>query len=280
MVKTIKPNPHLPLLVTGYILFSLLVLTTLLSTTIPFGRMLFDPRVLHDNVAIIAISLTIGAILPALVGYSIGSQSVKTKSKSSHHFNGVLLGMLGYWLMVYWAVFIPIPETLFNDQNIRIVIVNLLPIIDVAIVTTIITIMHIRSRKAKQDILDYWPFSVFLIASILVLPLWTLVNNIATNTISYFSFFSIAIVVVLGFISYLSLRKTRLSTYRKLLWATVSISIALISMDVSDQLVNAIGVYLQPYSTAETQLNGSLVGYGVALIGWVIYWSKQARVLR
>ncbi|MFY9228043.1 MAG: hypothetical protein WAO28_01810 [Candidatus Microsaccharimonas sp.] len=280
MVKTKKHIPHIPLVVTGYILFSLLVLTTLLSTTIPFGRMLFDPRVLHGNVVVITVSLTIGAILPALIGYIIGNYSVKSKSKLSHHFNGVLLGILGFWLMVYWAVFMPIPDAFFTDQNMRISVLNVLPAISVAIITTILAIMHIRSRNAKQDILEYWPFSVLLIASILVLPLWSLLNSIVTNSVSFYSLVTLAIVIVLGFISYVTLRKTRISRYYKLLWSIVSISVVFVSMYLSNQLANAAAVYLQPYPTMETQLIVSCVGYVIALTGWIIYWSKQAKALR
>jgi hypothetical protein len=280
MVKTKKQSVHSPLVTTGYILFFLLVLATLFSTTIPFGRMLFDPRVLYGNVAIITISLTIGAILPALIGYIIGSYSVKSKNKLSHNFNGVLLGILGFWLMTSWAVMITIPDAVFADQNVRMLSLNVLPAIAVAIIATTVSIVHTRSRNAKQDILEYWPYAVLLIASILVLPVWSLINNIATNSVNLYSFVSLVIILVLGLISYIALRRTPLSRYRKLLWSAVSISVLFIAMYISNQLVNAMVVYLQPYLTAEAQLDASLVGYVIALIGWAIYWFKQARTLR
>jgi hypothetical protein len=280
MVKTKKQSVHSPLVTTGYILFFLLVLATLFSTTIPFGRMLFDPRVLYGNVAIITISLTIGAILPALIGYIIGSYSVKSKNKLSHNFNGVLLGILGFWLMTSWAVMITIPDAVFADQNVRMLSLNVLPAIAVAIIATTVSIVHTRSRNAKQDILEYWPYAVLLIASILVLPVWSLINNIATNSVNLYSFVSLVIILVLGLISYIALRRTPLSRYRKLLWSAVSISVLFIAMYISNQLVNAMVVYLQLYLTAEAQLDASLVGYVIALIGWAIYWFKQARTLR
>lgn len=270
----------MPLVVTGYILFFLLVLTTLFSTTIPFGRMLFDPRVLHGNVAIITVALTVGAILPVLLGYIIGSYSVKSKSKAIHHFNGVLLGILGFWLMTYWAVLVTIPDTLFTDQNVRIIALNLLPAIGVAIITTILAIMHVRSRNAKQDIIEYWPFALLLIVAILALPLWSLVNNIVTNSISFYSFVTIGIVVVLGLVSYIALRKTHLTKYRKIMWSAVSISIAFVAGYVSYVLVGAIAVYLDPRPTMETQTIETWIGYIVALIVWIIYCSKQVKALR
>ena len=280
MVKATKKNVHAPLITIGYLLFSLLIVATLLSTTIPFGRMLFDPRVLHFNVAVSAIALTIGAILPALLGYIIGSQSVKSRSKASHHFSGILFGLLGYWLMTSWAMLIMIPSELFSDQNVRITLINLLPGICVAIITTILAVAHVRSRQAKQDVLEYKPFSVLLIASILVMPLWSLVNNIATNSINVYSFVSLAIVVVLGAISYVSLRKVKLSRYSKMVWSAVSVSIAFVAMYVSFQLVYSIATYLNATPTMETQSVVSGVGFILGLVGWIVYWSKQVRTLR
>ena len=280
MVKTAKKNLHSPLIITGYILFTLLIVSTLLSTTIPFGRMLFDPRVLHFNVAVSAIALTIGAVLPVLLGYIIGSQSVKSKSKSSHHFSGILFGLLGYWLMTSWAVLIMIPSDLFSDQNTRIVLLNLLPGIGVAIITTILAIAHVRSRQAKQEVLEYKPFSVLLIASILIVPLWSLVQNVITNSVNVYSFVSLAIVIFLGAISYASLRKTGLSRYRKMVWSAISVSVVFVTMYVSYQLVYSIANYLNSRPTMEDQAMVSIIGFVLALVGWIIYWLKQVKALR
>lgn len=280
MVKTKNHTVHLPLVVTGYTLFSLLVIATLLSTTIPFGRMLFDPRILHFNVAVTAIALTIGSILPILLGYIIGNYSVKSKSKLTHHFNGILLGLLGYWMMTSLAVLITIPDALLPDPNMRIVFFNLFPGIGVAVITAILAILHIRSRYAKQDILEYRPFSILLVGIIFVLPLWLLVNDIVTNTVSLYSFVSLAIVAVLGSISYVSLRKTQLSNHRKLMWSAISISVLSITMYASSQLVYAVAHYLDSRPTTEAQVIVSLVGFTIALAGWVLYWSKQVKVLR
>ncbi len=280
MIKTKNRTIHLPLVVVGYTLFSLLVIATLLSTTIPFGRMLFDPRVLHFNVAVTAIALTVGSVLPVLVGYIIGNYSVKSKSKLSHHFNGILLGLLGYWMMTSLAVLITIPDGLFTDYNMRIVFFNLFPGIGIGVITTILAILHVRSRYAKQDILEYRPFSVVLIVLIFILPVWSLVNNIITNTVNVYSFVSLAIIFVLGLISYASLRKVRFSKYRRLVWSAISVSVVFVAMYISFQLIYAIATYLDPRPTMESQAIVSLVGFILALVGWVIYWKKQVKVLR
>lgn len=280
MVKTKNKSTQHPLVITGYVLFALLVISVLLSTTIPFGRMLFDPRVLHNNVALITIALTVGAILPVLVGYIIGDHSVRSKSRLSHHFNGVLFGLLAYWLMMLLSVFVLIPSELPIGYNAKIILINLVPSLGVTIATTILAIAHVRSRVVKQDILDYKPFSVMLITSILVLPVWSLVHDIVTNSVGYYSFLSPAIIVVLGLIAYASLRKTSLASYSKVVWSAVAVSVAFMTAYVVSQLVYAIAMYIDARPTMESQLVVSAVGLALALAGWIFYWSKQVKLLR
>jgi len=280
MVKTKKTNPHSPLVITGYILFALLIVAVLLSTTIPFGRMLFDPRVLRNNVAVITVALTVGAILPVFVGYMIGDHSVKSKSRLSHHFSGILFGLLAYWLMTLMSVLVLIPNELSMGYNARIILINLIPSIGVAFITTILAIAHVRSRQAKHDVLEYKPFSVVLISSIAVLPIWSLVNNIVTNSVNLYTFVSPAIIIGLGLVSYVSLRKTRLSKYGRLTWSVISISVAFVAIYVTSQLVDTVATYIDARPTMESQLIVSGIGLILALAGWIFYWSKQVKSLR
>ena len=280
MVKTKKTNPHSPLVITGYILFALLIVAVLLSTTIPFGRMLFDPRVLRNNVAVITVALTVGAILPVFVGYMIGDHSVKSKSRLSHHFSGILFGLLAYWLMTLMSVLVLIPNELSMGYNARIILINLIPSIGVAFITTILAIAHVRSRQAKHDVLEYKPFSVVLISSIAVLPIWSLVNNIVTNSVNLYTFVSPTIIIGLGLVSYVSLRKTRLNKYGQSAWSAISISVAFVAIYVMSQLVDTVATYIDARPTMESQLIVSGIGLILALAGWIFYWSKQVKSLR
>ena len=81
MIKTKKKNIHAPLVITGYVLFALLVIATLASTTIPFGLLLFNPKVMHVNVAVFLVAFTVGTLLPVVLGYIVGDHSIKTKNK-------------------------------------------------------------------------------------------------------------------------------------------------------------------------------------------------------
>ncbi len=281
MTKTKKTNIHLPLVVTGYVMFSLLVIGTLISTTIPFGIILFHPKVLHYNVAVMLIAFTVGALLPVLLGYVIGGHSVKTKSKLNHHFTGMLFGLLSYWIMILLSVFITLPAEFSQDnRNASLVIMNLLPSVGVAVIASILAVGHVRSRHAKKDIIGYRPFSALLMASIVGLSLWSLIQNVMTNSVSVYSFVPLVIVAVIGLVTYATLRKVELNKYDKVAWVAVSISVLFVAMFVSPQFVFAISNYLLPRSTMETQILESVAAYGFALAGWIVYWSKQVKALR
>lgn len=281
MTKTKNKNTHLPLVATGYILFSLLVIATLISTTIPFGMLFLNPNAMHYNVAITLTALTLGTLLPALLGYIIGDHSVKTKNKLSHHFTGVLFGLLAYWIMILLTVLIATPlEFSESNRNVNLLIVNLTPSIGVVVISAILATAHIRSRQANQDIIKYKPFSTLLIASVVILPLWSLIQNIITNSVSMYTFMPFIIVTVAGFISYVSLGKAKLNAYDKAIWSAVSVSVLFVAIFIMPQLVSATSNSLIPKATMGMQALLNWTSFALALAGWALYWLKQAKSLR
>ena len=279
MVKTKNKNIHIPLVITGYTLFSLLLISVFFSTTLPWTSILSHPNSIKINAVIAMISLTIGALLPVVVGYVIGDHSVKSKSKLGHHFNGMLFGLFAYWFMILTSAFIAIPSHLFPDNNVRLVLANLLPGICVAIVASVIAVIHVRSKQAKLDVLEYKPFVLVFIASIIAMPLLSVINNIATNSVNVFTFFTPLVTVVVGLIAYLTVRKLNLSNSQKFGWSAVSLSVLFVTVFVMNLLESAIMSYLwQP--SAEVQAISVWVAFTIAIAGWILYWTYQTRVLR
>lgn len=280
MTKTQKINIHSPLVTTGYILFTLLIVAVILSTVIPFGKMLFDPRVLHYNVALFTIALTIGALLPATLGYVIGGTSIRSKSKLSHHFNGVVFGLLAYWIMMIVSAFVSIPsEHLVTSPGVRAVLVNLLPSIGVAIISTVLAVAHVRSRQTKQDIIEFKPFSVVLVASIVLLPVWSLVNNILTQNVGWYSFMPLAITVVIGVLSYATLHRSKLSPTNKVAWSAVSVSVTYVALFILSEFTIGVSYYVNAIPTMEFQAIVSSVGWVLAFVVWSTYWYRQVKSL-
>lgn len=167
--------------------------------------------------------------VPAVVGYIIGDHSVKSKSKLSHHFNGMLFGLFAYWCMVLTTVFITVPTQLFPDTNARLALVNVLPGIFVAIVASVIAGMHVRSKQATLDVLEYRPFVLVFVASIIAMPLLGVINNIVTNSVTVFTFFTPFITLLFGLISYVTLNTSKLSSLQKSAWSAVSLSVLFVA---------------------------------------------------
>lgn len=280
MVKTKKINPQFPLVVSGYILFALLIIEVLLSTTIPFGRMLFDPRTLHYNVALFMVALTVGALLPTLLGYIVGGHSIKSKTKISHHFNGMLFGLLAFWIMTTFSVIVLIPTDYFAlSLTARVLLINLLPSIAVAIITSILAISHVRSRQAKRDILEYKPYSILLIGLIILLPVWSLINSIFTQSVNIYSFVPFILFVVLGAVSYTTLRNSKLNIFTKITWSAVSVSLAYVALFVLFQFVTGLSYYINERPSMEFMAIVDNTGYIMGLIVWIIFWRAQAKSL-
>lgn len=157
---------------------------------------------------------------------------------------------------------------------------NLLPSVGIGVVTTALAIAHVRSTRAGHDLLEYKPFAITLIISIIAMPIISLGNNIVTNSINVYSFVSLCIVVLLGLVSYVSLAKARLTAFVRLAWATVSVSVLFVALYVSFILESGITGYLMLYPTMEAQAAGGAIATVLALAGWLVYWILQVKALR
>lgn len=275
--KTTALSAYRPLVITGYTLFALLLVSVIFSTIIPFGTILFRPEnVQRFNVGLFLITLTIGALLPTILGYSIGDRAIKTKHRMSHHFNGMLFGLLAFWIMIT-------PMSLSGDllaefPNVRLIVQNLIPSIAVVIVTSLLAIAHARSRQAQYDLIEYKPFSITLIVAILSLPIASIrlyiSSDVDTSTVLPF-----VIPLVLGLISYATLWRSNLTQLGKITWAAVSVSVGFVASYILGQLIPSVAFFFNTTPSAEEQMIISNVSLMVACIGWAIYWVMQVRVL-
>lgn len=273
-------NIQRPLIVAGYSLFVLLVITTLIGTTIPFTALLFNPKVIHYNVAITVVALTIGALLPTLLGYFIGDRAVKTKSKSSRHFTGVLFGLLSYWIMILLSVLITIPMgAAMESGNVDLIVASVIPSLGVAIAAAFLAVAHLKSRHAKKEILQYKPFSFALIIVTVGLPLFSLMQSIVFGTINLYSFEPILLLLAVGVISYVSLRGVKLSMGEKMTWVAVSVSVLFAATFVLPQIINTVG-YMFNVRSIELLNVINYLGLASAVLVWAMYWLKQLKTLR
>ena len=269
-------------IIAGYTLFALTVLSIIISTVYPFGSMLFNPLVRHWNVSVLLVALTAGAILPTLLAYVIGDGSVRSKSKTSHHFNGIMFGLLSYWLVDF--VFVPVDilnaALSSSSTNLRVLVVNAAPIIAVVVITSILALAHVRGRYSKKDVIEYKPFQILLLAAILLPAIGNYVIEIANYGFSPYPTIQLAIIVVFGIISYLTLHKTKLSQALKLTWAAVSVSILHIALYVFMQLASGATIFVfHANFSNETYMVLNYIVSALAVLCWVVYWRMTVRGL-
>lgn len=279
MANTKKNNIYVPLVVAGYALFLLLVLSVFMSTTLPRLSILSYPGAIKINALVAMVSLTIGALLPVVVGYCVGDHSIKSKSKLSHHFNGILFGLLAYWYMILTAAFTAIPSALYIDNNARLILANILPSVGVAIIASVIAVMHVRSKQSKLDVLEYIPFVLLLVLTIITLPLLSVINNFATQSVNLYTFFTPISIVLFALIAYSSIRGLKTSGLYKAAWVAVSLSVLFLTIFVMNLFESAIVSYMGEPSQ-EIQATGGWVALVATIVGWAVYWLYQTKALR
>lgn len=281
MAKIKTKNSHTPLVFIAYVLFALLIVSIILSTLIPFGGLLFTPRVLYWNVILLTVFLVVGAILPVLIGYFVGDQSVKSKSKLTHHFNGVLFGLLAYWMMTIVSMIMSIQSDYFmQSPNWGVIIQNVVPSAVIALVTCSLAVAHVRGRQARQDILDYKPYSALLITLTLLAPvIWSLPGIFLNQDYSLYPIVQLVITLIIGAVSFISLQKTAMSLYSKIVWSAVSITVAYVAVYVFLQLIPSVSNYFVQISSIQQQDIENILGWALAFICWIVYWIFQVRFL-
>lgn len=278
MIKKQTDNIYKPLVITGYILYGLLVISTLTSATIPFGFMLFNPDIIKMNAATAMIALTLGSVLPMLLGYLAGDHAVRTKSRWAHHFNGVLFGLLAYWLMISGAFFINLPYDTW-PQNVTMIVRALLPSAIIATVCGLLAIMHVRSKLAKYDVLSYRPFSVLITAFAGLILGTSSLQVVFSGSSELFVYLTTGIILFTGFVAYVSASKARLDVWWKVSWAAISISVISVASFVFAQLTNSIFQYVAPHPTYDYYIVTTIIS-SLATIGlWCVYWHFQSKAL-
>jgi len=106
-----------------------------------------------------------------------------------------------------------------------------------------------------------------------------LLANIVAQEVSVYSFMALATALVPGIISYLSLRKSKLKPFTKVVWSAVSVTVAFVAMYVAYPLASSILNYVVPMSSMELQATVGGAAWIVALVGWAVYWYLQVKAL-
>jgi len=256
----------------GYSLFVAALVTVMVSTVIPLSKILFNPASMHLNVITMLLSFVAAAIVPFIVAYVIGDKTTRTKNRVTHHYNGILFGVVAYWLSMFFS-FIgsstvepirqAIPEFWLST------VVNSWPILaNILIITIIAMSYHSRTQKAGESVLQYRPYQLLLLSSV--------VATIAPSQLyladgyQFVSLLYVAIPALIIGISYVVLRKTHPSKLSRLSSAVVALSFGIITMGFAGQLTMSTNGILTILA----------ITGGVGLAAWVLYLWLIARLAR
>ena len=269
-------------IIAGYVLFALLVITVALSTVLPWGQLFFAPHVKRLSVVVSFIALSAGAILPAFLAYFVANNAITSKRPQTHHFNGVLFGLLAYWLISFFSLFdqpfLPDGNSTIS-LNLRLVLANFLPVAGVTLVVLVIAFFYARRHMGSLTLINYKPYWVTLVALMLFTMIGTVVYGYLTHTANIFSFIPLGIVLLFGVVSYAMLRKSRLKQTEKIAWSGLSVTVLFTTAFVLSSLVSEIFSYVQlPGITAEISV--TIVIILLTLAGWWLYWRTTTAGLR
>jgi hypothetical protein len=226
-------------IVFGYSLFAFSLLAITLSTVIPFGSIYFNPASRHLNVAILLISLVSSAVLPPLLSYIIGDQVTHAKNKANHHFNGVLFGIAAYWVALFFSFVMSETITKVRDSFAEplATIINGWPIVATIVIMAIVAFSYAHHQKKNSTVLEYKPYQIILLTSILGMFAYSLVlQHFYSDSNLVVSLLSILIPTVIVAVSYRLLGQYNPVSTRLTL-SLVAMSIGYITVSVAAQLV-------------------------------------------
>ncbi len=269
-------------IIVGYAIFSVLVVSVVLSTILPFGQLFFSPHVKHFNVAIAFIALSAGAILPAFLAYFVGDNAITSKRKQTHHFNGVLFGLLSYWLISFFSLFPPLFTSNGNDAtstNLQLILANFLPVLGVVVITLVIAFLYARRHKGSLSLINYKPYWVTLLFVMLFSTVYTIISGSITHTSTIYSYLSLGVIALIGTLSYGTLRKSHLRQAGKIAWSGLSVTVLFTIAFVLLCLVSGIFSYTR-ITGLSVNIAITIATIGASLIGWWIYWRITAAGLR
>lgn len=261
----------------GYGLFALLLAGVTLSTIMPMSQLLWRPEVKHYNVMVLLISLVAGAVLPLLISYLVGDKATRVKDKTLHHFNGVLFGLLAYWLSHLFSalgpyIIMPIREAMPGVASAA--VMNAWPIVATVVIVAVISYLYYRSRR-KESVLLYRPYVITCwIAAIAANALSPLVQLLDTNRLHWMTLAWIAGLVVVATLSYLVYRKSRLARREKAARTLIATTVGFIAFYVVNQLLP------YPAEPGSTILLLSVFACGASLIVWTSYLVLTSRTIR
>lgn len=281
MKKHKNLDPQKVLIATVWAMFALLLAATIFSFVIPLFNMLQSPGVMVRNAIVMMTSLGLSLLLPGIFAYLVGLYAVPYKSKTVRHFNSSLLALLAF------ALFMPISSLValavdVNDASLQVAVTNITPAFIVAVIFACLAVAYRRTGKyTKGGLIDYKPFSVLALVSIIGAPLSSLavagdVDMRALGSVAIM----IGVMAAVGAIAYASFAGAKLSKLQRVTWSVIAAAVAWIAVFATSQFAYSLAPLILPDLATEQQNLHAVLAMGSCVLLWVGYLVLQVKSLK
>lgn len=278
MIKHKNTQPeHIKLTtIFGYALFAVTVLSYLLTYAIPMSSALQYPGVRHFNVIAMVVVIGISAILPALVSYLIGDRATHTKNKALHHYNGVLFGIAAYWAaaLFSWVSFSAMLSVGHSPYPTGMVVNFVIPVILAVLIMIAVAISYAKKQKSNASVLQYRPFQIVLIASVVIGFIFPYISNYINDTILGV-IGTLSIPLVATAVAYIVLAKYQTTRLARLSDAIIAMSMGWVTVWLASSLIAA--AIFEP-SEHSFQI-AEIMAYAAGLVVFAAYLFLRIRKL-
>ncbi len=251
----------------GYGLFVLVVIDLIITIVIPWATLLVQPYVLSKlNISIQLVSFVFAVILPPLIGYILGQKVTHRHDRLTHHFNGVLFGIVAYWVSIFMSLvaadtMLPIRRAF--DEPLA-TIVAAWPILATLIIMSIIAFYYAHNHKQKDSVLQDRVYQTALLVGVLSIPVYEfffLIN--AYDSLSLvLTLIQVAVTLGLVVLSRYVIHRFQPTQKNPLSLSVIAVSIGLITM----QLSGAIIALANPWYVFILVTSGVL-----GIVAWLLY---------
>jgi hypothetical protein len=263
----------------GYVIF-ILIIASVIGAGVPFIHLL---SVAPHMSLMLTVSLlgawVLGALIPTLVAYAFGSHDTYRKNRLLHHYNGVLFGIVAYWIALT-TIGIPISTSNIYSQidpSWGPFVVNVIPAIIAVIIMAVVGAFYAKQKAHQQGILAYHPFQAVVVLSLLFGTIAPFIQSFSythgDSGMVWASVIEIALLLVFIGISYRALKIGRLLRGERMAHSIVIFAFAITFWQTTAILTRSIF----PNDSLDIS---TYVAFGLGVILWIVYLVLQRRALR
>jgi hypothetical protein len=257
----------------GYVLFFVGLVSALIPTIL-WSRAVFIPNINPFTVLVLLFSSVVSFAIPLVVAYFLGDKATKAASHQTHHYNGVLFAIAGYWVSLAYTM---VSTYVYFNAVMNMVLQNILffaPAIATALTLVPLGIAYAKRTKHQIPLARFVPYTAVLWAAILVLFVGMIVQYVFNPydqfTISWSSI-SVLLLPVVGIgiffgIGYWRTRHLKSTKGERALKSLIATTFGLLAVTIAAEALGYI-----PIVAISMHPNPSLYGLGIGTAVWLWY---------